>query len=46
MDLYVRSLNDLCNLDYHVYCSQENGMIFEMIYSRHVIDCEIAFSDT
>lgn len=21
MDLYVRALNDLCNLDYHVYCS-------------------------
>ena len=46
LDLYIRELNILTDLDYINYQTGENGILFESIYIRHILNCDTAFSDT
>lgn len=46
LDLYVREINILTNLDYKNYAEGENGVIFEKLFTTHVLECDIAFSAT
>lgn len=46
LDLYVREVNILTNLDYKHYSEGENGIIFEKLYTAHILECTIAFSAT
>lgn len=39
-------MNDLTTLDYHNYCRDEKGILFESIFTRHINNCEIAGSPT
>lgn len=45
LDLYIRELNFLTDLDYVNYHKGENGILFESIVIRHVLQCDVAFSD-
>lgn len=46
LDLYVREVNILTNLDYKTYNEGENGVIFEKLFTSHILQCETAFSAT
>lgn len=37
LDLYVREVNILTNLDFKTYISGENGVIFEKLYTSHIL---------
>ena len=37
LDLYVREVNILTNLDYKNYSEGENGIIFEKLYTTHIL---------
>jgi len=40
LDIYLRSLKDLCNLSLARYKTSDKGMLFESVYVNHEITCE------